>query len=212
VCDLLIFLQPADNAANVRLAVECLTDNRRFGFARDRVTVSTVAPSPAAFSAILGGGGAPVIPEGGRVSTVAPSAAAVSAIPGGEAFTPAGIIPEGVPPEGLDPEGVIPEGVMPVGVQPDGVIPGGVLPEGMSIIPEGAPPAEGVIPVGVQVEGVIPVGVASKRGSAPLDAAPALAWSLHAAGKELRRALVPTARFSPEELRDGLCAALQVNI
>ena len=184
MCDLLIFLQPADNAANVRLAVECLTDNRRFGFARDRVTVSTVAPS----------------------------AAAVSAIPGGEAFTPAGIIPEGVPPEGLDPEGVIPEGVMPVGVQPDGVIPGGVLPEGMSIIPEGAPPAEGVIPVGVQVEGVIPVGVASKRGSAPLDAAPALAWSLHAAGKELRRALVPTARFSPEELRDGLCAALQVNI
>jgi len=41
------------------------------------------------------------------------------------------------------------------------------------------------------------------------EAAPALAWSLHAADSELRRALVPTARHSAEELRDGLCEALR---
>uniref|UniRef100_A0A7S3TQV8 Uncharacterized protein n=1 Tax=Strombidinopsis acuminata TaxID=141414 RepID=A0A7S3TQV8_9SPIT len=36
----------------------------------------------------------------------------------------------------------------------------------------------------------------------------ALAWSLHAADAELRRALVPTSRYTPSELREGLCAAL----
>ena len=40
------------------------------------------------------------------------------------------------------------------------------------------------------------------------DGEAALAWSLHAVDESLRKRLVPTARFSPTELRDGLCAAL----
>jgi 23S rRNA (adenine2503-C2)-methyltransferase len=46
--------EPADNAQNVRAAVACLVDPRRFGFSRDRVSVSTVAPTPDAFADVLG--------------------------------------------------------------------------------------------------------------------------------------------------------------
>jgi 23S rRNA (adenine2503-C2)-methyltransferase len=37
----------------------------------------------------------------------------------------------------------------------------------------------------------------------------ALAWSVHAARDELRKAIVPTTRYSMKELRDGYLAALQ---
>ena len=46
--------EPADNSANVRAAVECLVDPARFGFSRESVTVSTVAPTPQAFEALVG--------------------------------------------------------------------------------------------------------------------------------------------------------------
>ncbi|KAL1519108.1 hypothetical protein AB1Y20_003373 [Prymnesium parvum] len=46
--------EPADNAASVRAAVECLTDPQRFSFSPTAVVVSTVAPSPRAFRALLG--------------------------------------------------------------------------------------------------------------------------------------------------------------
>ncbi len=49
----------------------------------------------------------------------------------------------------------------------------------------------------------------SPRAFAELAAAPAvLAWSVHAADAELRKMLVPSTRFSPTELRDGLVSAL----
>ena len=44
--------EPADNADNVRLAVDCLVDPKRFGFSRQSVVVSTVAPSPAVFETL----------------------------------------------------------------------------------------------------------------------------------------------------------------
>ena len=49
--------EPADNAAVVRRAVDVLCDGRRFGFSPTKVTVSTVAPTANAFSALLLGDG-----------------------------------------------------------------------------------------------------------------------------------------------------------
>lgn len=43
--------EPLNNPLNVMRAVEMLTDDRCFGFARSKVTVSTVGPSPAAVRA-----------------------------------------------------------------------------------------------------------------------------------------------------------------
>ncbi|KOO34873.1 hypothetical protein Ctob_010083 [Chrysochromulina tobinii] len=40
------------------------------------------------------------------------------------------------------------------------------------------------------------------------DRGPMLAWSLHSADEQLRKKLVPTARYPPTVLRDGLCASL----
>ena len=40
------------------------------------------------------------------------------------------------------------------------------------------------------------------------DRGPMLAWSLHSAEEQLRKKLVPTARYPPVMLRDGLCASL----
>ena len=41
------------------------------------------------------------------------------------------------------------------------------------------------------------------------DAGPGVAWSLHSADARLRQLLVPTARYPPAALRDGLCATLR---
>jgi len=49
--------EPADNAPTVRRAVAALCDGRRFGFSPSKVTVSTVAPTAAAFSALYLGDG-----------------------------------------------------------------------------------------------------------------------------------------------------------
>lgn len=46
--------EPADNVPAVRGALAALTDRRRFGFSPRAVTVSTVAPTAAAFGALLG--------------------------------------------------------------------------------------------------------------------------------------------------------------
>lgn len=46
--------EPADNAVEVVRAVTCLTDPHRFAMAPSRVTISTVAPTPQAFSDLLG--------------------------------------------------------------------------------------------------------------------------------------------------------------
>ena len=46
--------EPADNSAHVRAAIDCLVDPARFGFSRESVTVSTVAPTPDAFEALVG--------------------------------------------------------------------------------------------------------------------------------------------------------------
>eukprot|EP00965_Chrysotila_dentata_P241054 6204059-Pleurochrysis_carterae.AAC.1 len=46
--------EPADNAAEVRSALACLTDPKRFGFSKSKVLVSTVAPNPDAFAKLLG--------------------------------------------------------------------------------------------------------------------------------------------------------------
>lgn len=48
--------EPADNAANVRTAVVSLVDPDRFGFSRQSVVISTVAPSPRAFTDIAATG------------------------------------------------------------------------------------------------------------------------------------------------------------
>ena len=45
--------EPSDNADAVRTALECLTDERRFAFARSKVLVSTVAPTASAFAKLL---------------------------------------------------------------------------------------------------------------------------------------------------------------
>ncbi|MEK7271011.1 MAG: 23S rRNA (adenine(2503)-C(2))-methyltransferase RlmN [Planctomycetota bacterium] len=44
--------EPMDNPEAVRAAVSSLTDPRRFGFSKRRVTVSTIGPTPAAFEAL----------------------------------------------------------------------------------------------------------------------------------------------------------------
>eukprot|EP00322_Chrysochromulina_rotalis_P001012 CAMPEP_0115828086 /NCGR_PEP_ID=MMETSP0287-20121206/391_1 /TAXON_ID=412157 /ORGANISM="Chrysochromulina rotalis, Strain UIO044" /LENGTH=529 /DNA_ID=CAMNT_0003281289 /DNA_START=237 /DNA_END=1823 /DNA_ORIENTATION=- len=98
--------EPTDNMDAVRAAVASLSDPERFGMARSKLLVSTVAPSPQAFSNVLC-------------------------------------------------------------CSPDG-----------------------------------------SGGGGEFIAPPSLAWSLHAADESLRKLLVPTATFSPEILRDGLCGAL----
>jgi 23S rRNA (adenine2503-C2)-methyltransferase len=44
--------EPMDNEPAVRAAVSALTDPRRFGFSKRRVTVSTIGPAPEAFETL----------------------------------------------------------------------------------------------------------------------------------------------------------------
>lgn len=190
--------EPADNARNVHDAVECLIDPQRFGLGRQSVTVSTVAPTPSAFSSLVCSSLSPAV----NVQSLTPASASplvssgLSLVGGGEGLaTRAGQSADDESGSRAADEG---------GDDESGSRRGGE---------EGGSGGSGVADVvAADVDAAVDAAVdavADEGQTCDVDLGVVLAWSLHSADEEKRKLLVPTAKSSAQALRNGLCATLR---